>query len=291
MIEICNLSKSFNGLKVIDDVNLTIPKGEYLSLLGPNGAGKTTLIKMISTLLVPDSGQILVDGQAVGRENKEVKKKFSVLSQEYSLRNDFTVLDIMEQHGRLYDMPKNKRVEKTRELLNLCGLYESRNKTARQLSGGMKRKLMLCRALMTDPEYLMLDEPTVGLDPMSRRQMWSILYKLNESGITIILTTHYIEEAQYLSRKVALIDKGQIKTVQSPDELIRSVGNYTVECFENGNISAQHFNTRDEAVKYISALNCRAALRETNLEDVFIKFAGKGIADDGYTDSALGKMG
>ncbi len=290
MIELSGLTKCFGGKTAVDNVELTIRDGDFFSLLGPNGAGKTTLIGLISTLLLPDEGEVRIDGARASRENRATKQKLSVLSQEYSLRNDFSVADILEQHGRLYGMPREKRREKADELLAFCGLSDARKKTARQLSGGMKRKLMLCRALMTEPKYLILDEPTVGLDPMSRRQIWSLLYGLNEQGMTVLLTTHYIEEAQYLSRNVALIDKGRIKTVQPPDALIASLGAYTVERFENGGISARHFTDRNEAAAYLSTLNCRATLRETNLEDVFIAFAGKGITD-GNADGALGKMG
>ncbi|MGI5984712.1 MAG: ABC transporter ATP-binding protein [Clostridiales bacterium] len=289
MIEIIDLCKQFSGKTVVDHVNLNIENGEFLSLLGPNGAGKTTLINMMTTLLLPDAGKILIDGEEVSREKKSVKKKLSIISQEYSLRNDFTVLDIMEQHGRLYNIPKAKRREKTAEVLELCGLSEAKNKTVRQLSGGMKRKLMLCRALITEPEYLILDEPTVGLDPMSRRQIWSVLYKLNEKGMTILLTTHYIEEAQYLSKKVALINKGKIKTVASPDELIRSIGNFTVDIFHDGEIDSHHFMGKEDALAYIAQAKGRTTLRETNLEDVFIAFAGKGMTD-GHKDSTLGKV-
>ena len=289
MIEITDLTKRYGGKTAVDHVNLTIEDGAFFSLLGPNGAGKTTLIGLLSTLLLPDSGEIRIDGEHVSRENTAVKRKLSVMSQEYSLRNDFMVSDILEQHGRLYGMPRAKRKEKAEELLTFCGLLDARKKTARQLSGGMKRKLMLCRALMTEPEYLILDEPTVGLDPVSRRQIWSTLYRLNEQGMTILLTTHYIEEAQILSHRVALLDSGRLCTVETPEALIAGLGSFAVDVFQNGEIATRHFAEKDAALAFAAETAGKTTLRETNLEDVFIAFAGKGIAD-GHSDGALGKM-
>jgi len=290
MIEIIDLTKRFRGKTAVDGVSLTIEDGEFFSLLGPNGAGKTTLIGMLSSLLLPDGGEIRIDGERVSRENMTIKRKLSIMSQEYSLRNDFMVADILEQHGRLYGLPRAKRKQKAEELLSFCGLADARKKTARQLSGGMKRKLMLCRALMTEPQYLILDEPTVGLDPVSRRQIWSTLYRLNEQNITILLTTHYIEEAQILSRRVALLDGGSLRAVDTPRSLISSLGPYSVDFFRDGEISTSHFGGKGAALDFIAQMAGKTALRETNLEDVFIAFAGKGI-DDGHSDGALGKMG
>ena len=165
MIEIQNVSKVYPGAKVkaVNGVSLTIPSGEFFGLLGPNGAGKTTMISMLSTLLIPNEGQILIDGEVPDRQRGDIKRKLSLITQHNSLRNDMTLDQIMELQGRLYAMPKAEIKRRSEELLSFCGLLEHRKKIVRKLSGGMKRKLMLCRALLTEPEILILDEPTLVL--------------------------------------------------------------------------------------------------------------------------------
>ena len=169
MIEIKNLTKKFDDFTAVDDLSLTIKTGEFFGLLGPNGAGKTTTISMLSTLLLPTQGEILIDGERLTRKRPALKRKISVITQEYSMRQDMTMDEIMEYQGRLYFMPVKKIREKSEELLEFCELLPFRNRKVRHLSGGMKRKLMVCRALLTDPEILLLDEPTAGMDALSRR--------------------------------------------------------------------------------------------------------------------------
>ncbi|MGN1003408.1 MAG: ABC transporter ATP-binding protein, partial [Oscillospiraceae bacterium] len=177
MIEIQHISKTYpeSKNKALDDVSLTIESGDFFGLLGPNGAGKTTLISILSTLLLPTQGEIRIDGEKLTRKRQDIKRKLSLITQHNSLRGDMTMDEIMELHGRLYFMDRKRVRERSEELLTFCGLIDHRKKTVRKLSGGMKRKLMLCRALLTDPEILILDEPTIGLDPASRRQMWDLL--------------------------------------------------------------------------------------------------------------------
>lgn len=219
-------------------MNLKIESGEFFGLLGPNGAGKTTMIKLLATLLIPNEGEITVDGERLARSNSNIKRKLSMVTQEYSLRGNMTPEQIMELHGRLYQIPKNVIRERSAELLDFCGLGEHRTKICRQLSGGMKRKLMLSRGLLTAPEILILDEPTVGLDPFARRQMWDLLKQLNDKGMTILLTTHYIDEAQYLCRRIALIDKGKTDRVASPREFIDDLGATAVDEFDGSHTKA-----------------------------------------------------
>ena len=196
MIETRNLTKTFDDFTAVDSLNLTIETGEFFGLLGPNGAGKTTTISLLSTLLLPTKGEILIDGQTLKRNRPDLKRKISVITQEYSMRQDMTMDEIMEYQGRLYFMPRKEIRKRTEELLEFCDLLKFRKRTVRKLSGGMKRKLMVCRALLTDPEILLLDEPTAGMDALSRRQMWNLLRKLNGKNLTILLTTHYMEEAR-----------------------------------------------------------------------------------------------
>ena len=212
MIETKNLTKKFDSFTAVDSLDLRIETGEFFGLLGPNGAGKTTTISLLSTLLLPTEGEILIDGQTLGRNRPDLKRKISVITQEYSMRQDMNMDEIMEYQGRLYFMPRKEIKRKTEELLDFCGLLPFRKRTVRKLSGGMKRKLMVCRALLTSPEILLLDEPTAGMDALSRRQMWNLLRQLNGKNLTILLTTHYMEEAAqvmgakplYTMRKVIL---------------------------------------------------------------------------------------
>ena len=229
MIETRNLTKTFDNFTAVDSLDLKIETGEFFGLLGPNGAGKTTTISLLSTLLLPTKGEILIDGQKLTRNRPDLKRKISVITQEYSMRQDMN----------------------------------------------MKRKLMVCRALLTDPEILLLDEPTAGMDALSRRQMWNLLRKLNGKNLTILLTTHYMEEAQNLCSRVALMDHGKLEEVSTPSALINSLGNYTVDEFSGDETKSHYFHTREEAIAYLSNLSGQASLRETTLEDVFVERAGR----------------
>jgi ABC-2 type transport system ATP-binding protein len=277
MIEIKNITKKYPGQKIpaLSGVNLKIESGEFFGLLGPNGAGKTTMIKLLATLLIPNEGEIIVDGERLARSNSNIKRKLSMVTQEYSLRSNMTPEQIMELHGRLYQIPKNVIRERSAELLDFCGLGEHRTKICRQLSGGMKRKLMLSRGLLTAPEILILDEPTVGLDPFARRQMWDLLKQLNDKGMTILLTTHYIDEAQYLCHRIALIDKGKTDRVASPRELIDDLGATAVDEFDGSHTKSSFFAAREEALHFAGELDNEFVIRSTTLEDVFVTLIGR----------------
>ena len=279
MIEIRHVSKTYPKatVKALEDVSLTIPTGDFFGLLGPNGAGKTTLISILSTLLLPTEGEILIDGQALTRKRGGLKQKLALITQHNSLRNDMTLDEIMELQGRLYAMERGEIRSRSQELLEFGGLTEHRKKTVRMLSGGMKRKLMLCRALLTKPEILYLDEPTTGLDPASRRQIWDLLRNLNRDGLTILLTTHYIDEAQSLCRNVALMNKGQIARLSTPMELIRELGEVAVDAFQDGRTESAFFPDREAALRHAAGLTGHFSVRATTLEDVFLAVAGRGL--------------
>ena len=279
MIEIKNVTKIYPGQKspALCGLNLTIADGEFFGLLGPNGAGKTTTIKLLATLLIPNEGEIVVDGKKLERSSLDVKRKLSMITQEYSLRSNMTAEQIMELHGRLYQLPKDVIRSRTEELLNFCGLGDHKKKICRQLSGGMKRKLMLCRGLLTAPEILILDEPTVGLDPFARRQMWDLLKKLNEQGMTILLTTHYIDEAQYLCKRIALIDKGKTQRVENPSTLISELGATAVDEFDGTHTKSRFFSSREEALAFAGTLSNDFVIRSTTLEDVFVTLIGRNL--------------
>jgi ABC-type multidrug transport system, ATPase component len=277
MIELCNLTKHFGDHIAVDNLNLKIETGEFFGLLGPNGAGKTTTIGMISTVLLPSDGKVLIDGDELTRRNLSQKRRLSVITQEYSMRQDMTMDEVMEYQGRLYYMPKKLIRQKTEELLEFTGLLEYRHKIVRHLSGGMKRKLMICRALMVEPEILLLDEPTAGMDAFSRRQMWNLLRKINSNKMTIILTTHYIEEAQSLCDRIALINKGRLDTVDTPQALIDELGNYAIDEIIDEEIKSRYFAEKSGAIEYLSRTDTKASMRETTLEDVFIERIGRGL--------------
>lgn len=279
MIEIRQVSKVYPGAKnkALDHVSLTIQSGEFFGLLGPNGAGKTTLISILSTLLLPTAGEICIDGEKLTRQRRDIKRKLSLITQHNSLRGDLTLGQIMELHGRLYAIPKPAIRTRSEELLDFCDLLDHRKKTVRKLSGGMKRKLMLCRALLTSPEILILDEPTIGLDPASRRQMWDLLRKLNRQGMTVLLTTHYIEEAQNLCSRIALIDQGKVARLDTPQNLMQTLGEVAVDEFDGDSTKSAFFPSQEEALAFAAGLSGKFMLRNTTLEDVFLAVVGRGL--------------
>lgn len=281
MIEIQHISKTYPGasVKALNDVSLTIDSGEFFGILGPNGAGKTTLISILSTLLLPGEGEIRIDGEVLTRQKGEIKGKLALITQHNSLRSDMTLDQIMELQGRLYAIPRDVIRRRSEELLSFCGLIQHRKKIVRKLSGGMKRKLMLCRALLTQPEILILDEPTIGLDPASRRQMWDLLRSLNRQGMTILLTTHYIDEAQYLCQRIALIDGGKVAQLSTPEAMIQQLGEVAIDEFDTDTTRSRFFHTKDDALQYAGKLEQPFMLRATTLEDVFLNVVGKGLVD------------
>ncbi len=278
MIELQNLTKKFEHFTAVDSINLRIETGEFFGLLGPNGAGKTTTIGMLSTLLLPTSGEIRIDGELLTRKRQDLKRKVSVITQEYSMRQDMDMEEIMEYQGRLYFMPVKQIRARTKELFAFAGLTEHRRKTIRKLSGGMKRKLMVCRALLTEPEILLLDEPTAGMDAISRRQMWGLLRQLNEQGLTILLTTHYIEEAQSLCSRVALMNGGKLNEIDTPAHLIENLGAYAIDETLPEGLHSRYFHERSEAIACLSSLTGQCTLRDTTLEDVFVEQIGKRLS-------------
>ena len=275
MIELKGLTKKFGDFTAVDGLDLRVETGEFFGLLGPNGAGKTTTISMVSTVLLPTSGEILVDGKKLDRKASEQKRKLSVITQEYSMRQDMTMDEVMEYQARLYMLPKREWKPKADELLEFTGLTEYRRRTVRHLSGGMKRKLMICRALLIEPQILLLDEPTAGMDAISRRQMWNLLRRLNERDITIILTTHYMEEAQALCDQVALINRGKLQKLDTPQALIEELGAFAVDETSEDSLKSRYFSTRQEAIAYLQTADHSAMLRQTTLEDVFVECAGR----------------
>ncbi|MEW6570622.1 MAG: ABC transporter ATP-binding protein [Nitrospirota bacterium] len=218
------LSKYFNSLKAVDNVNFEIVKGECFGFLGPNGAGKTTVMRMIYCFTPPSSGTVNVFGMDVRKEPSRIKSRLGVMPQEDNLDPDLSVFENLVVYARYFDIGKKNSAPFARELLDFVGIKEKADVYIKELSGGMKRRLILARSLINNPELLILDEPTTGLDPHSRRTVWEKLNSLRKKNTTLILTTHYMEEAERLCDRVAIMDSGQIVAIDSPSRLMEIHG-------------------------------------------------------------------
>jgi ABC-2 type transport system ATP-binding protein len=277
MIKVEGLVKCYGKIKAVDGISFEIKQGEIFGLLGPNGAGKTTTVKILTTLTKPDAGKCFINGFDVIKEPHEIKKFIGVVPQENNLDRDLTVYENLFIYGKLHKV-KDLKV-KIKNLLEMMGLWERKDTLVSKLSGGMQRRLLLARALLSDPKVLFLDEPSIGLDPQIRRHLWEIIKKAKAEGKTIFLTTHYIEEAEALCDRVGILSKGKLIALGAPSELKRSIGNFTVEYYmdKEGSIKLWMFKTKEEAYEFAKKNGLPLVIRETNLEDVFIKLTGERI--------------
>jgi ABC-2 type transport system ATP-binding protein len=220
MIRVQNLVKKFADFTAVDDISFQVPKGEIFAFLGPNGAGKTTTIKMLTTLLPPTSGSLELNGLDPTRQANEVRRQFGIVFQDPSLDGDLTAAENLELHGVLYHVPRKERRERAEMLLKLFELWERKDTQVKKFSGGMKRRLEIARGFLHTPKILFLDEPTLGLDPQSRNQLWTHVRRLNETEqVTVFLTTHYMEEADRVAQRIAVIDHGKIVAIGTSQEL------------------------------------------------------------------------
>jgi len=220
MIHVENLVKTFGEVTAVNGVSFDVHAGEIFAFLGPNGAGKTTTIQMLTTLVRPDSGQIAIDGLDPKVQPHDVRRRFGIVFQDPSLDSELTAYENMELHGVLYHVPRRTRHERIERLLTIFELWERRDAYVKTLSGGMRRRLEIARGLLHTPRILFLDEPTLGLDPQSRNQLWTQVKHLNESeGVTVFLTTHYMDEADRVAHRIAIIDHGRIVAQGSSAEL------------------------------------------------------------------------
>jgi ABC-2 type transport system ATP-binding protein len=224
MITVERLRRSFGDLVAVDDVSFEVRDGEILGLLGPNGAGKTTTLCMISGVLKPDSGRVLVDGRDIWIEPTVVKRHLGVVPQEVAVYEDLTARDNLSFWGSLYGLSGSELKERVDEGLTLVGLADRAGDRVKGFSGGMKRRLNLCMGLLHHPRFLLLDEPTVGIDPQARLNILEVIRGVAAGGTTVLYTTHYMEEAQELCDRIAIIDHGRILTVGTLDELTRLAG-------------------------------------------------------------------
>lgn len=276
MIEVTSLSKYYGKITALHDLSFSVERGSVFGLLGPNGAGKTTTIKTLTALSKPDSGRCLISGIDVVKEPLRVKRLMGVVPQENNLDRELTAHENLRIYGMLHRV--DDLGEKINSCLRLVELWDRRDDVVTRFSGGMQRRLLIARSLLTEPAVLFLDEPSIGLDPQIRRHMWDIIRKTRIDGRTVIITTHYIEEAEALCNQVGILSKGSLIALDTPENLKSTVGAYVVE-FVNGSgkLIQEMFKNRDEANAAAACQDCGVTIRRSNLEDVFIKLTGERI--------------
>ena len=245
MIRAQNLVKTFDTFTAVDDVSFEVAEGEIFAFLGPNGAGKTTTIRMLTTLLNPTSGSIELDGLNPAKNQNEVRRRFGIEFQDPSLDGDLTAWENMEIHGVLYHVPHKARHQRIEALMKQFELWDRRKDQVKKFSGGMKRRLEIARGFLHTPKILFLDEPTLGLDPQSRNQLWTHVKKVNETEkTTVFLTTHYMDEADRVAHRVGVIDHGKLVAVGTPAELKEKT---KTESLEEAFLALTGSSIRDES--------------------------------------------
>jgi ABC-2 type transport system ATP-binding protein len=321
-IQVQNISKRFGALQAVNEVSFTVKNGEIFGLLGPNGAGKSTLIRMMTTLVPPTSGTAIVAGHDIIRDPNAVRERIGVIPQNLTSDPELTCAENIGIHARLYGITGTRRRERTMELLEAVGLRDRANALASTLSGGMRRRLEIARGIVHDPEILFLDEPTTGLDPVSRVSVWEMITHLRvEQGRTLLLTTHYMDEADRLCDRVAIVDRGRIVALDTPVALkgsvpgasrievqfdpdlpgggaelealpavksVRPLGSATYRISsDRGPASAQELVelARDRKLELKSL-----SVASTTLDDVFLHYTGHALAEMADTAPAGGRM-
>jgi len=300
IIEAKNLRKEFGSIIAVDDISFNVPRGECFGILGPNGAGKTSTVRMIYGFSPMTGGSLKVFGLDVAQSLRAIKSRIGVCQQENSLDPDLTVEQNLMVFARYFDMPKKTAAEKAEKQLKFIALDHRRDAMVTELSGGMMRRLVIARALINDPELLILDEPTTGLDPQSRHQVWERLERLKASGLSILLTTHYMDEAARLCDRLIIVDHGHILVEGKPLDLIKKhVGRNIIEVADPGTALTEYvqsnfqtyealehrliiYDEESEALFHtISTQFCEegCVLRPATLEDVFLKLTGRDLRE------------
>jgi ABC-2 type transport system ATP-binding protein len=274
-----NVHKVYGEVPVVNDLSLTIEPGEVFGLLGPNGAGKSTTIRMLTTLTRPSDGQVVVAGYDVNRQQIDVRRQIGVVLQQTSVDGDLTVWENMEFHGRMHHIPPAQRRRDINTWLDYVELADRRDDKVKTLSGGMKRRLQIARALLHNPKILFLDEPTVGLDPQTRRRLWEIIQGLNQQGMTMLLTTHYMEEVEYLCDRIGILDQGKLIEIGTLDQLRQRHGKGIVMTQRGDRWDYQFFPTLEAANHYLDHQPDKTGMmtRPSNLEDIFVELTGRNL--------------
>ncbi|MBN2459382.1 ATP-binding cassette domain-containing protein [Candidatus Woesearchaeota archaeon] len=255
IIQVKSLTKKYRDFKAVDDISFEVRKGQIFGFLGPNGAGKSTTIKMLTTLLHPNGGEIMIDGKNPVSQPDAVRKAFGIVFQDPSLDDELTAWENMEFHGVLYSIPKPLRRQRIEHMLKIVELWERKDELVKRFSGGMKRRLEIARGLLHHPKVLFLDEPTLGLDPQTRNNIWNHIIDLNkEEDITVFFTTHYMEEAEKVADYICIIDLGKIIAKGSPGELKSKA---KARSLEDAFIKLTGKNIREEEAKPIDKLRMR----------------------------------
>ena len=254
-LEIQQLNKTYrNGVRALNDINLNVQDGDLFAFLGPNGAGKSTVIGIITTLVNITSGSVKVYGMDVVKHPEATKKMIGVVPQEYNLNQFIPIQETMINIGGYFGLSKKKSMMRTQELFENLDIWHKRESTPRELSGGMKRRLMIARALIHNPKLLILDEPTAGVDTELRLTMWDFFKKLNQDGVTIILTTHYLEEAERLCKNLAIIHHGEVVQNSPMSEVISSTRKHTYIIRTDSDISKS--KVFEDKIKIIDEKSC-----------------------------------
>ena len=296
-----NLTKKFGDFVAVDAVNFYVDQGELFGFLGPNGAGKTTTMKMIYCVSPKTSGRLEVAGVDVDQNPRKIKKLIGVAPQENNLDPDFTVIENLITYSRYFDIPKNEAQARAKKLLEFFQLEEKKDIVIERLSTGMKRRLILARALLNEPRMLVLDEPTIGLDPQARHMIWQRLRDLRAEGVTILLTTHYMEEAEVLCDRLVIMDSGKIITEGKPKNLIEKyiegdvleiTSGEDITTYLKENHGQLHFEKVENKVHIFSKDPDRllrdlvgkfriesTLVRRATLEDVFLELTGRALKD------------
>jgi ABC-2 type transport system ATP-binding protein len=310
IIEVKDLEYKYGDFKAVDGVSFFVREGEIFSFLGPNGAGKSTVINILTTLLPVQKGSVVIAGYDLAQEPVQVRRSIGIVFQDETLDRDLTVWETLELHGRIYSMPKTERKDRIDEIIKLVELQEKRNVRTRFLSGGMKRRLEIGRGLMTRPKVLFLDEPTIGLDTQTRRRLWDYIKKVNDSGTTIFLTTHYMDEADQVSNWIDILDHGKIIASGDPTALKDALGNDMIYLDTSDNAAAEEMLRSMKTVRNVKAAASGLAvsinadgthclpiimnrlrergidiisvnLKKPTLDDVFVHHTGRDIREAG----------
>jgi ABC-2 type transport system ATP-binding protein len=307
MINVSNLKKTFDTVDALKGISLNIPQGECYGLLGPNGAGKTTTISILSAIIKPDEGEVNIAGYDLKKNPLDCKKNIGVVTQEIALYNEFSAYDNLLFWGGMYKVPRQELISRIDETLDLLGLTDRKNDKVKTYSGGMKRRINIASALLHRPKVLFMDEPTVGIDPQSRNLIFEVVEKLHKEGMTIIYTTHYMEEAERLCDRIGIIDNGEIIAQGTLNELKTSGSKKESVVISYTTLTDERYNTiekewkdlqRFEDTIHFYSMNIQGDLskiilmsnafgldirnidiQKINLETIFLSLTGKKLRD------------